>query len=96
MNRGSVSAEERITFNRHVFSHFTDHEYVPCENCGTSLSWADRETHVCDAERRARFQTFQVRHELAAFDRQLDAFLETPARRFAVYYADRERRRRAA
>jgi hypothetical protein len=79
-----------------MFSHFADHEYVPCENCGTSLSRADRETHLCDAERLARFQTFQVRHELAAFDRQLDAFFETDAGRFAVYYAERDRHRRAA
>jgi hypothetical protein len=96
MNHRSVSADERIAFNGHMFSHSTDHEYVPCENCGTSLSWADRETHVCDAERRARFQTFQVRHELAAFDRQLDAFFETPTGRFAVYYAERDRLGRAA
>jgi hypothetical protein len=43
-----------------------------------------------------RFQTFEARQELAAFDRQLDAFFETPAGRFAVYDEERGRRRRAA
>lgn len=78
-----------------MFSYFTDHEYMPCERCGMSLSPAERETHTCDAQRRARFEAFQVRHELARFDRELGGFLRSPAGRFAVYCAERDRRRGA-
>ena len=79
-----------------MFNYFTDHEYMSCERCGMSLSPDESKTHVCDAERRARFEAFQVRNGLAELDRQLDVFLESPAGRFAVYYAERERHRRAA
>jgi hypothetical protein len=40
------------------------------------------------------YVAWQVRHELAEFDRELTAFLESPAGRFAVYYAQHDRRRR--
>ena len=75
-----------------MFSYFTDHEYMPCERCGMSLSQADRQTHICDSQRRARFEAFQMQHELAEFDRELTAFLRSPAGRFAVYCAERDRR----
>jgi hypothetical protein len=77
-----------------MFSYFTDHEYMPCARCGMSLTRVDRESHVCDAERRARFEAFQARHELAEFERELARFLDSPRGRFAVYYAERDRRRR--
>ena len=76
-----------------MFSLFRDHEYVACDACGTLLSRAGHEAHFCDDARRARFEAFQARQELARFDRQFAAFLHSPAGRFAVYYADRERRR---
>ena len=77
-----------------MFSRFRDHEYLACDACGSFLSRLDRETHACDSARRARFEAFQARQELAGFDRQLAAFLQSPPGRFAVYYADRDRRRR--
>jgi hypothetical protein len=76
--------------------YFLDREYLSCEGCGMSLSPGESRAHICDAERRARFEAFQARNELAELDRQLDAFFESPAGRFAVYYAERDRRRRAA
>jgi hypothetical protein len=76
-------------------SYFTDHEYMPCARCGVSLSQAERGTHICDAQRRARFEAFQLRQELAEFDRELAAFLGSPAGQFAVYCAERDRRRDA-
>jgi hypothetical protein len=76
-----------------MFSYFTDHEYMPCERCGMSVSRSERQSHICDAERRARFEAFQIRHELAEFDRELMDFLCSPAGRFAVYCAERDRRR---
>jgi hypothetical protein len=77
-----------------MFSYFTDHEYMPCERCGMSLTSVDRDTHVCDAERRTRFEAFQARREVAEFERELAAFLDSPVGRFDVYYAERDRRRR--
>jgi hypothetical protein len=77
-----------------MFGLFTDHEYLACDACGTPLSRAERETHVCDSARRMRFEAFQAGQELADFDRQLAVFLRSPAGRFAAYYADRDRRRR--
>lgn len=77
-----------------MFSYFTDHDFLACERCGLSLSRAERVTHVCDAERRAQFEAFQIRHEVAELDRELSAFLESPGGRFAVYYAERERQQR--
>lgn len=79
-----------------MFNAFTNGDYMPCELCGTSLSRAEREGHVCNAERRARYESFQLRHELAELDREVAAFLDSPSGRFAVYYAERERLRRAA
>jgi hypothetical protein len=78
-----------------MFSHFADHEYMTCETCGTSLSRAERERHICDRERRARFEAFQLRHEVAEFEREIAAYLKSPTGKFALYYAERERRRAA-
>lgn len=75
-----------------MFGYFTEHPYTACERCGMSLSPADRTTHVCNAESRARFESFQVQHELARFDRQFADFLRSPTGRFAVYCAERDRR----
>lgn len=75
-----------------MFGYFTDHEYMSCDTCGMPLSRADRQRHVCDREQRARFEGFQLRAEVAALERELAAFLESPAGRFALYYAERERR----
>jgi hypothetical protein len=90
----SVSADERVAFPRHLFGYFTDHDYVQCEGCGMSLSRAEQETHSCDDERRARLETFQVRNEVAEFDRQFEAFLLSAVGRFAAYYAEHDRQRK--
>jgi hypothetical protein len=79
-----------------MFNSFGNDEYMPCERCGAALAPTEQELHVCDPERRAQFEAFQVRHELAELDRQVAAFLESPRGRFAVYYAERDRLRRAA
>lgn len=49
--------------------------------------------HVCDSERLLAFQNFRVRQEVARFDTQLGAWLATPEGRFAVWLAERQRRR---
>jgi hypothetical protein len=84
-----------MTFIRHMFSYFTEHEYMPCTMCGTSLTRVERDRHVCDDHRRARFEAFQLQHELRGFEEELAAYLATPAGRFELYYAERARRRPA-
>jgi hypothetical protein len=77
-----------------MFGYFFDLAYIACGTCGMSLSATERDRHVCDPERRARFEAFQLRKEVAGLERELAAFLESPAGRFALYYAERERRSR--
>jgi hypothetical protein len=48
--------------------------------------------HVCDDEQRMRYERFQVRVEAERFDNELSTWLESLAGRFAVYYAERQRR----
>ena len=75
-----------------MFSFFTEHQFMPCADCGASVERARRHLHVCDPERRIDYELFQLRHETAAFDWQLAEFLESPAGRFAAWLAERDRR----
>ena len=79
-----------------MFSFFTEHEFMPCAECGASLARDEREAHVCDERRRREYIAVQQLRELASFEHELASFLSTPAGRFAQYYAERDRRRRAA
>jgi hypothetical protein len=65
--------------------------YLPCPDCGGAVDRAAAEEHVCDAERSLQFQLFRVRVELERFDEELASYLATPAGRFEVYYAERDR-----
>jgi hypothetical protein len=47
-------------------------------------------------QRRLAYRLFQLRAELAAFEDQYAAWLESPQGRFDVWYAERERRRKRA
>jgi hypothetical protein len=58
-----------------------------------SLSRAEQETHRCDDERRARFETFQVRNEVAEFDPQFEAFRLSAVGRFAASTPKHDRQR---
>jgi hypothetical protein len=49
------------------------------------------ETHRCDPERRLDYAMFQLRLEVDAFDRELDAYLESPRGRFEQWDAERRR-----
>lgn len=70
---------------------FDRSRYMPCADCGASVAGPDRDDHVCEPERSLDFRLFQLRDELAAFGDQLDAYLGTPAGRFAQWYARRSR-----
>jgi len=69
--------------------------HMPCPECGASVALEERADHVCDEERRLDYQMFQLRDEIARFDGDLAAYLASPAGRFELWYAARERRRTA-
>jgi hypothetical protein len=73
-------------------SAFFDSKHMPCSECGASVARSDRDRHTCDPERLLDFRMFQLRGEVAAFRDELGAYLDSPAGRFAQWYAQRNRR----
>ena len=69
---------------------------MPCDECGASVPVGGRGEHVCSEPRRLDYQLFQLRAELAAFEDQFAAYLESPQGRFELWYAERERGRKRA
>jgi hypothetical protein len=49
------------------------------------------DVHACDEEHRIDYRMFQLRHEIAAFDTDLQAWLGSADGRFAVWLAERNR-----
>jgi hypothetical protein len=66
--------------------------YMPCEYCGESLDRTARQPHQCSPERRAIFQMWALRAEIATFEKSYLAFLDTPQGRFEVWLAARDLR----
>jgi hypothetical protein len=64
---------------------------MPCPDCGASLAHEERADHVCERERWLDYQVFQHREELAVYDTQLSAYLDSPQGRFELWYAARLR-----
>ncbi len=50
-----------------------------------------RASHACDAERRLAYELFGLREEIARFEADVTAFLDSTPGRFEVWYARRER-----
>jgi hypothetical protein len=75
-----------------MFGSLPQPAFMPCPTCGASVARGDDDQHVCDPEQRTRYQTFRVMLELERFDGELTTWLLTPAGRFAMFYAERERR----
>lgn len=71
--------------------------HMPCSECGASLARGEEDRHVCDEQRRLRYQLIQLRAEIAGFDDDLATYLDSPEGRFEAWYAARRRssRRRA-
>ena len=67
---------------------------MPCAECGASVERTASGAHVCDADQLLDFRLFQLREEIAAFDTELAAWLESARGRFATWLAERERRAR--
>jgi hypothetical protein len=66
-------------------------DHLPCPECGASVARGDAETHTCDAERRLDYLVVQHQDELARFDEELGAWLDSPAGRFAAWRAEHGR-----
>ena len=66
---------------------------MPCPDCGASLEREEEDAHACEQERRLDYEMFQLRAEIAGFERGLAAYLASPKGRFESWYAERERKR---
>src|SRR3954454_1376651 len=66
--------------------------YMPCEYCGESLDNAVPHPHLCSPERRAEFQMFAMRDDVADFDNRFRAYLDSAHGRFDVWLAVKQLR----
>ena len=66
---------------------FPQPRYMPCLDCGASVSRRETELHTCEPERRLEFAFLQLRGEREEFQEQFTAYLESPRGRFEVWYA---------
>jgi hypothetical protein len=74
-----------------VFGAFFQPTHMPCTECGASVELAFADAHACDEERRLDYRLSQLKDEIAAFDAQLTAWLESAYGRFAAWLAERDR-----
>jgi hypothetical protein len=72
-------------------STFANSSHMPCPECGASVHTGKRDDHVCDPERRLDYLMFQLREEIAGFERGVREYLTTPHGRFAQWLAERRR-----
>jgi hypothetical protein len=62
--------------------------FAACPECGEALHRDELDGHHCDETRQLELA---VRRGLTAFERELGAWLGTPAGLFAVWVAERDR-----
>lgn len=75
-----------------MFGSLPQPAHMPCPYCGASVARSQREEHVCIEAQRSSYRLLQARVEADRFDGELTRWLASPAGRFAVYYAERQRR----
>jgi hypothetical protein len=63
---------------------------TPCPDCGQLVPRGMEASHACDVER-LDYVVLQLRDEIAGFDYQLTAWLDSPAGRLAAWRAERGR-----
>jgi hypothetical protein len=80
-----------LSDNGGMFGGFTL-RHIPCEECGASVAKGELETHVCDPERLVDYQLIQQREDLERLEDEYRAYCDSPAGRFALWYAARHRR----
>lgn len=78
-----------------MFGSLPQPTHRPCPDCGASVPREAQSRHVCDEAQRTSYELFQARLEADRFDSELASWLGSPAGRFSVFYAERERRRAA-
>jgi hypothetical protein len=78
-----------------MFGSLPQPAFMPCPACGASVARGSQAEHRCDETQRSSYEVLQVRIEADRFDRELTSWLATATGRFAVYYAERQRRRAA-
>jgi hypothetical protein len=76
--------------NEGMFGGFTL-RHIPCEECGASVPKVELDGHVCDPERRADYQFLHQREDIARLEDEYRAYCDSPAGRFALWYAARHR-----
>ena len=76
---------------RQVSAFFASSRYMPCADCGSSVSVGADEEHVCDPERKLDYLMFQLREEVASFDEVLREYLGSTTGRFEQWVAERDR-----
>ena len=74
-----------------MFPSLPEPRFLPCPECGESLAAEQRDRHVCEEERWATYQLFQLREEVNALERQVAAYLDSPRGRFELWDAARRR-----
>jgi hypothetical protein len=72
-------------------SFFASSRYMPCTDCGASVSVAAPDDHACDPERKLDYLMFQLREEVASFDDVLREYLGSTKGRFEQWLAERDR-----
>jgi hypothetical protein len=65
--------------------------YESCSVCGAAVERARFTDHVCDAEQLLDVRLFQLRDDIAAFDDQFAAWLDSVRGRFEAWIAERDR-----
>jgi hypothetical protein len=70
---------------------FPTPHHMPCPDCGASVPVATDAAHVCEPERALDFRLVELRPEIARFEADYAAWLETPSGRFARFVAERDR-----
>ena len=68
---------------------------MPCPECGASVDRASDRPHQCSPERRADYQMFSLRDEVARLEPGIADYLRSPAGRFEVWIAARTVRGKA-
>ena len=74
-----------------MFPSLPQPRFMPCPECGESVAVERSDGHVCEEERWATFQLFQLRHEVAELQAGIAVYLDSPRGRFEVWDAARRR-----